>query len=70
MRARCPKRDPLGDLPDAWLWLTMSLAQTGQTTAGNGVAAAGTCRENKAGIRLPPGFCVTVFADELSRAHL
>jgi hypothetical protein len=52
------------------LWLTTSLAQNGQTTAGNGVAAAGTCRENNAGITLPPGFCVTVFADELSRAHL
>jgi hypothetical protein len=24
----------------------------------------GTCRENNAGITLPPGFCATVFADE------
>jgi glucose/arabinose dehydrogenase/mono/diheme cytochrome c family protein len=47
------------------LWLTTSLAQTGQTTAHNGVAAAETCRENDAGITLPPGFCATMFADKL-----
>jgi hypothetical protein len=61
MCARCPKRDPVaGSGSSLGLWLTTSLAQTAQTTTGNGVAAAGTCREN----------CATVFADELSRAHL
>jgi glucose/arabinose dehydrogenase/mono/diheme cytochrome c family protein len=29
------------------------------------VAAAATCRENDAGITLPPGFCATMFADKL-----
>jgi glucose/arabinose dehydrogenase/mono/diheme cytochrome c family protein len=47
-----------GSLATAWL-LASALAQTGGTTS------SGAACSNDTGITLPPGFCATVFADNL-----
>lgn len=51
----------------AWYASSSSAFAQGRPTAAQSEAAL--CPENDSGLKLPPGFCATIFADDIGHAR-
>src|ERR1700688_4907700 len=51
------------------VWCASSSASPAQSPAAGARSAAATCRDDDSGLKLPAGFCATIFADGIGHAR-